>query len=122
MTLKERMAAKKAAAEAPPSKGLVLASAEPPMSSEGLAATSMAKGRQLAYVDEGEHLPMLHEADGLSPGWSRLCHHYETELCIVIGPGIKDEAWLGIKAENQVLPLLIHKLPLVILPGSFSPY
>lgn len=128
MTLKERLAAKKAAEQAPavePNKnGLKLTGSSPmaDMPSGGIAATPMAEGRQLGYTESGEHAPMKHEAEGLSPEWSHLCHSFETELCVVIGPGHKDVCWLAVKAENQTVPLLIHKLPLCILPRAFEPF
>ena len=116
MTLKEKMAAKAA------QSGSTVVSARPaPPDPEpgGIAATTLGKGRRLGFAEEGEFIPMNHAAD---PGWRKLAHTLETELCIVIGPGCKDEAFIGVLPTNGTAPLLIHKLKLVILPGSFEPF
>lgn len=91
----------------------------------------MAKGRRLASQEEGEPIPLKHDGDaGVDAGWKKLAHSLETELCIVIGPGPKDEAWLAVSPKDEKLPnfkspnppLLICRLPLLILPGTFEPF
>jgi hypothetical protein len=80
-------------------------------------------GRRLAaQEDSGERIPLRHDGDA---GWRKACHAVDSQLCIVIGPGPKDEAWIGIAPTGDVQlhpPLLLHRLPLVILPGSFDPF
>ena len=122
MTLAEKLAAKKAAAGVTVRPDATAPRDDLPAKGEGLAATTMASGRQIGYTGEGEHIPMLHEREGLAADWSRLCHSYETDWCIVLGPGHKDEAWLGVRAKDQAVPLLVCKLPLVMLPGAMEPF
>jgi hypothetical protein len=133
MTLAEKLAQKKRVSAGiepgatpvtpAPTPGIIL-SGEPEAEALGTAGTSMATGRRLAWDTEGEHIPMRHENDGLDPGWFKLVHSLETELCIVIGPNHKDEAWIGVlpKGPTKNAPLLFMKFPLVILPGTFAPY
>lgn len=133
MTLAEKLAAKKRVAAGldpsatpvtqAPTPGIVLRG-EPEAEALGTAGTSMANGRRLGWDSDGEHIPMRHENDGLDPGWFKLVHSLETELCIVIGPNHKDEAWIGVlpKGPTKNSPLLLMKFPLVILPGTFAPY
>lgn len=125
MTLAEKLAAKKAAAK---SAGLMVAGSgkaeevaipPPPFGEQ--------TGRRLAATEEsGEIIPMRHGDAAGDAGWRKAAHSLETELCVVIGPGPKDEAWLAIAPVGTLSegkpPLLLHRLRLVILPGTFEPF
>ena len=119
MTLKEMLAKKQAAAA-----GLVLK--RDPAGDDGYAlpATTAREERRLGFAESGERIPMVHPADGMDAGWAKLAHSLDVELSVVIGPGPKDEAWLAVVPDGLGLnpPMLIMKLPLVILPGTFDPY
>ena len=126
MTFRDKIAAAKAAqtsalpaAAKPP--GLVLTGSVTPEPA-GLAGTSMVQGRQLGYPDEGEHVPLKFESDGVDLRWSRLAHTFETDLCVVRHDDNPESAWLAIRAKGQDGPLLIHKLPLVILDHDEPPF
>lgn len=84
-------------------------------------------GRRVASQDEsGEIIPMKHGDEAGDDGWRKACHGLASDLCIVIGPGPKDEAWLALAPEGPVTmknpPMLLHPLKLLILPGSFDPF
>ena len=131
MTLAEKLAAKKAAAAAsssPAAAGGMVIQRDASASDEyALPPKGEEMGRRLAAVEEsGEIIPMRHGEAAGDAGWRQACHRVEADLCIVIGPGPKDEAWLALapggRFEEVNPPLLLHRLPLVILPGSFQPF
>jgi hypothetical protein len=132
MTLAEKLAAKRAAAaggQSPAAQPSSLTIKRDPNGDDEYAmpAKDEEVGRRLAAVEEsGEVIPMRHGEAAGDPGWRKACHRVEADLCVVIGPGPKDEAWLALAPGGRFdavnPPLLLHRLPLVILPGSFEPF
>jgi hypothetical protein len=129
MTLKEMLAKKQAAVagvQIPVAKpgGMVLKRDPEGDDEHALPATTAREERRLGFQEAGERIPMVHPSDGMDAGWAKLAHALDVELSVVIGPGPKDEAWLAVVPEGLGLnpPLLITKLPLVILPGTFNPF
>lgn len=131
MTLAEKLAAKKAAAAASSSLaakgGMIIQRDDSARDEYALPPKGEEVGRRLAAVEEsGEIIPMRHGEAAGDPGWRKACHRIDADLCVVIGPGPKDEAWLALapggRFEAVNPPLLLHRLPLVILPGTFVPF
>jgi hypothetical protein len=129
MTLAEKLAAKRAAAAgeqspAPKAGGLTIKPDPAGDDEYALPKTTAREERRLAFQEPGERIPMRHPSDGIDAGWAKAAHALDVELAVVIGPGPKDEAWLAVVPDGpgKNPPLLIMKLPLVILPGTFEPF
>lgn len=126
MTLAEKLAAKRAGANPPPaaSGGIVLKPSPNGYDEYALPATTARDDRRLASQEPGERIPMRHFSDGIDVAWAKAAHSLECELGVVIGPGPKDEAWLAVVPEGpgKNSPLLLMRLKLCILPGTFEPF
>lgn len=119
-TIAEIIAAKKAAATAPPvgkSKpaGIILSKDLPPQHQNGEP-----RGQKTPIPDEirslseprGQGIDMTPvNASPMTTTWHQAMNAFQTELCIMQDPERPDQAWIAVKMAAHP-PILLHCLPL----------
>ncbi len=77
--------------------------------------------RELGATEKGERLPFQYPENPSDPDdreWFASMHAFESDLVIVLDPDSK-HAWIAVKRnKHHPFPLLLHKLPLHLLPSQ----